>query len=70
MHRKKGGKSKKKGKKTGGKAKKTYLFYFLIFIFYFNTPTTSSRKTWADRQDEDDIENAKGTPTRLQPYVL
>ena len=31
------GKKGKKGKKTGGRAKKMYLFYFLIFIFYFDT---------------------------------
>ncbi|EDR13066.1 uncharacterized protein LACBIDRAFT_322487 [Laccaria bicolor S238N-H82] len=56
----KGGKKGKKGrktgerKKTGAKGKNTSL-------------TTCSRKTWADRQHEDTIENAKGTPAHLQP---
>ena len=35
----KGATKGKKAKKTGGKSKKTYLFYFILFIFYFN-PTT------------------------------
>ena len=32
--------------------------------------TTSSRKTWAERQDEDEVENAKGIPARLTGYVF
>ena len=65
----KGGKKGKKSKKSKGKGKNKYLCFFLI-IYYFNALSTSSRKTWADCQDEDEIENAKGTPTHLQPCVL
>ena len=32
--------------------------------------TTSSRKTWAERQDEDEVENAKRIPARLTGYVF
>ena len=32
--------------------------------------TTSSRKTWAERQDEDEVENAKGIPAHLMGYVF
>ena len=65
----KGGKKGKKAKKTGTKGKNMYLFYFLTSV-PFNSLTTSSRKTWADRQQEDEIENVKGTPARLQPCVF
>ena len=58
----------KKGKKTGAKGKKKYLF-FVCFVS-FSSLTTYSRKTWADRQHEDNIENAKGTPAHLQPCVF
>lgn len=62
----KGGKKGKKAKKTGKKGKNTYLFFFII-VSYPITSTTSSRKTWAERQHEDEIENAKGTPAKLTP---
>ena len=66
---KKGGKKGKKAKKTGGKGKNTYLSLFII-IFYLIISITSSRKTWAERQDEDEVENAKGIPARLKPYAF
>jgi hypothetical protein len=65
----KGGKKGKKGKKTWAKGKNKYYFIFLSFVSSHSL-TTSSRKTWADRQQEDQIENAKGTPARLQPCVF
>jgi len=66
---KKGGKKGKKAKKTGGKGKNMYLSFFII-ISYLITSITSSRKTWAERQDEDEVENAKGIPAHIKPYVF
>ncbi|KIJ89984.1 hypothetical protein K443DRAFT_15618 [Laccaria amethystina LaAM-08-1] len=47
-----------KGGKKGKKAKKT------------GAKGKTMRKVWADRQHEDEIENAKGTPAHLQPCVF
>ena len=63
----KGGRKAKKAKKTG---KKRYLILFFLSNFHSNIYTTRSKKTWADRQREDDKEKAKGSPARLQPYIL
>ena len=65
----KGGKKGKKAKKTGGKGKNTYLSFFII-IFYLITSITSSRKTWAEHWEEDEVENAKGIPAHLKGYVF
>ena len=32
--------------------------------------TASSRKTWAERQDEDEVKNAKGIPAHLKGYMF
>ena len=63
-----GNDAEKEGKK-GKKGKKTYLFYFWSALS-LSAHSTYSRKTWADRQHEDNVENAKGTPTQLQPCVF
>ena len=63
------GKKGKKGKKTGAKGKQKYVFYFCQ-LCPFSSLTTYSRKTWADRQHEDNVENAKGTPAHLQLCVF
>jgi hypothetical protein len=62
----KGGRKAKKAKKTG---KKRYLICFFYAFFNFNIFATSSKKTWTDRQREDEAEKAKGSPIHLQPYV-
>ena len=61
----KGGKKGKKAKKTGGNGKNMYLSFFII-IFYLITSITSSRKTWAECWEEDEVENAKGIPAHLK----
>jgi hypothetical protein len=60
----KGGRKAKKAKKTG---KNRYLICFFNAFFNFNIFTTSSKKTWTDRQREDETEKAKGSPIHLQP---
>ena len=44
--------------------------FFLVSFVSFSSLTTYSRKTRADWQHEDNVENAKGTPTQLQPCVF
>jgi hypothetical protein len=65
MERKEG----RRGRKLGPREKTGIYSLSLSFVF-FNSLTTCSRKTLADRQHEDKIENAKGTPARLQPCVF
>jgi len=69
MMQRKEGRRGRRGRKLGQRGKTCIYFIFLIF-FSFSFLTTCSRKTWADRQHEDKIENAKGTPACLQPCVF
>ena len=59
----------KKGSKLGTRGKRSIYFIFVSFVS-FSSLTTYSRKTWADHQHEDNIENPKGTPAHPQPYVF
>jgi hypothetical protein len=69
MKQGKEGRRGRRGRKLGPRGRTSIYFIFLNFVSSHSL-TTSSRKTWADRQQEDQIENAKGTPARLQPYVF
>ena len=67
MQRKKGIRGRK-GRKLGPRGKRSIYFIFVSFVS-FSSLTTYSRKTWADCQHEDNIDNAKGTPAHLQLCV-
>ena len=66
MKGRKEGRRGRKQRKLGEKAKTRIYSFIYLFIFYLIISTTSSRKTWAERQDEDEVENAKGMPARIK----
>jgi len=68
MKARKEGRRERKQRKPGEKAK-TRIYLFII-IFYLIISITSSRKTWAERQDEDEVENTKGIPAQLKGYLF
>jgi hypothetical protein len=66
------GKEERRGKKLRklGPREKPRICFIFPTLFSFNSLITFRRKMWADRQHEDEIENAKGTPAHLQPCVF
>jgi hypothetical protein len=62
-----GPKGSRKAKRVKKAGKKRYLIHFFKSFFDFKISTTPSKKTWADRQREDETEKAKGSPAHLQP---
>ena len=59
----------KESKENWGKKQKL-VFIFFIIIFYLIISTISSRKTWAECQDENEVKNTKGSSAHLIRYVF